>query len=194
MNQGLEGPRGQVKYLAFSPSSNRLVSGSSDATEAMVWSIPGMKRLFVLKVMGVHFDCGLFIRNESFLTGNKAKLVVWDIEARSNTKEALLPSLTDQSCMALSPNAQWLLVYCIGSAVSVYNMETFDLVNTISIHGKIRRAAFADDEAIIITPEVGSMVVIDINTGTTLTTFDGVQYAPSAVAVIGKKGMILIRM
>ncbi|MCE9603503.1 MAG: serine/threonine protein kinase [Planctomycetia bacterium] len=141
-----------VHGVAFSPNGKRLASGGQDAT-ACIWDLPnGGNELLIqggiYAVSGISFSPDGAHLATAHLDGD---VKIWDAALGQESRVLAEEPNAPLSCVACSPNSQWIATAGSGSIVNVWNRKQ-ERVHRFTGHvGRITSVVFSPDDRYVVS-------------------------------------------
>ena len=176
-----------IHSLAFAPSSALLVSGSWDRN-AIVWGIPSLDKLRVLRGHDDSVNAVVFISQSIIATGsNDNSIRFWSSE--SGECISIIREHTQRvNSLALSPRGVYLASGSEDKTVRVYDASAYKCLRVISFTNSVWRVVFASSERVYAGVYQSEVVGVDVKSGAVVAKL---QYhdRPNALAAVAEYGM-----
>ena len=153
-----------VRTLAFSPTSGLLVSGSKDR-DAIVWSVPALRSLHVLKGSRSSIRAALFLSDDRIATGSHDKTIrVWSAETGASVRE--IEAHGDMvNSIVLSTDKRQFASSSDDRTVKLYDIQTYSIVGTVRCEGKVMSLSSVRDGVYMAGIEQQGVVSVDFESG-----------------------------
>ena len=138
-----------IHSLAFAPSSGLLVSGSWDRN-AIVWGVPSLDKLHVLRGHDDSVNAAVFISQSIIATGsNDNSIRFWTTDA-GECRNTIHEHTQRVNSLALSPHALYLASGSEDKTVRVYDTATYKCLRIVTFTNSVWRVVFASCERVYV--------------------------------------------
>ena len=156
-----------IRTIAVSPSSKKMVSGSSDKM-AYVWSLPTLALLNKIVGSTEAFYTSLFMSESIMASGSFDRAIrIWDIDSGT-----LLHELQEHQgavgSLEISPSGKLFASGSLDKTVKIYNTQTYTCLRTIEC---------ADEQTLLVAVNEYETMVIDVESGLNRHHLAKLQYA-----------------
>ena len=153
-----------IRSVAFSPTSDFLVTGSDDKT-AVVWGVATMTPRKVLTGHHGWVLSVLFLSNNIIATASRdASVRIWNAGSGETIHE--IKEHTDSiNAISLSPNGIKFASASSDGTVKVYDASTYFQLRNIVCVGAVTAINFYDEETVLVGVKSNAVLAINVLTG-----------------------------
>ena len=153
-----------IRSVAFSPSSEMLVTGSDDKT-AVIWVAATLTPHKVLTGHQGWVLSVLFLSNSIVATASRdASVRIWDASSGALTHE-IKEHKDSVNSLSLSPNGIKFATASSDSTVKIYDAATYFQLRSIACVGAVTVVNFCEEETVLVGVKANAVLAINVSTG-----------------------------